>query len=97
MGRASRRRPARLAAKLLQIRRALDLSQAQMVVRLDEPELTANHISKFERGAHDPPVVVLLAYARRGLGDGALLELLIDDELELPPEIPARRTSRRIR
>lgn len=31
MGRASRRRPARLAAKLLQIRQALDLSQAQMV------------------------------------------------------------------
>lgn len=92
MGGAPRRKPTRLAEKMFHIRRALDLSQAQMAIRLAEPELTANHISKFELGAHEPSLPVLLAYARRCLGSGAYLELLIDDEMELPPRLLVRRS-----
>lgn len=87
MGKARRRKPDRLAEKLLTIRRCLGLSQSQMLARLgDEMELTANHISKFELGRHEPSLPVVLSYARVA---GVWVDVLIDDELELPAKLPS--------
>lgn len=87
MGRATRPRPARLAAKLKQIRLALNLSQEGMVERLaySQTTLVASQISEFENDKREPPVVVLLHYARAA---GIALEILIDDKLSLPEELP---------
>lgn len=62
MGHA-RRRPKRLAEKLLQIREALGVSQLQMVERLGV-EMPHANISKYERDKAEPPISVLLTYAR---------------------------------
>ncbi len=51
MGRYSRQKPARLAEKLLQIRKALGLSQNEMIRRLGlEDVLTQSRISGYELG-----------------------------------------------
>ena len=82
MGRASRTKPARLAEKLLQIRTALGLSQNEMISRLGlTEELLREEISAFERGVREPPLPVLLRYARTA---GVYVDVLIDDELDLP-------------
>jgi transcriptional regulator with XRE-family HTH domain len=83
MGRYQRPRPIRLAAKLLHIRRSLGLSQRQMMERLDyqQSPVFAGHISQFEQGKREPPLPLLLRYARvAGVG----LEALVDDDLDLP-------------
>lgn len=86
MGRSHRPRPIRLAAKLLQIRRRLGLSQQQMLERLDykRSPLFVGHISQFEQGKREPPLPLLLRYAR--VAD-VNLEVLVDDELNLPEAI----------
>lgn len=83
MGRAQRPRPTRLAAKLLQIRRSLGLSQQQMLERLSyrRSTLVVGHISDFERNTREPPLPLLLKYARVA---GVPLEVIVDDELDLP-------------
>jgi transcriptional regulator with XRE-family HTH domain len=81
MGRSSRPKPERLALKLLSIREALNISQAEMVNRLDYPRIHPAHISGYERGEREPPLPVLLRYARLA---GISTDLLIDDELDLP-------------
>jgi transcriptional regulator with XRE-family HTH domain len=87
MGSASRVRPERLAEKLSAIRRALGLSQSEMLGRLGYAgELTANHISKFELGVREPSLPVLLAYARAA---GVWMDVLVDDELDLPANLPS--------
>lgn len=90
MGRARRPKPSRLAGKLLQIRQALDLTQEGMVRRLnyDKSPLVASQVSEFERGLREPPVQVLLHYARAA---GVPMELLVDDALDLPGMLPPPR------
>jgi transcriptional regulator with XRE-family HTH domain len=92
MGKAARQRPARLAEKLVAIRTALKLSQNGMVRRLGlEGRLLREDISRFERGVGgEPPLNILLRYARAisTTGRGEFLEVLIDDELDLPEEMP---------
>lgn len=75
----SRPRPKHLAAKLLQIRRDLGISQTEMVKRLGV-ELPYNNISKYERDINEPPLMVLLAYSRVS---GIPLPNIIDDDLDL--------------
>lgn len=95
MGRASRPRPQRLASKLLQIRTALGLSQNGLIKRLGFGEdLTQDYISAYERGIREPPLLVLLQYARMS---NVLVEVLIDDELDLPDRIPPKSRSEGIR
>jgi transcriptional regulator with XRE-family HTH domain len=91
MGRAQRPTPTRLAGKLLQIRTRLDLSQSQMLRTLGDTgtKLHAPHISEYESGKREPPLVVLLQYARAA---GVPVEILIDDEKDLPEQLPARET-----
>jgi transcriptional regulator with XRE-family HTH domain len=89
MGRAARPKPIYLGEKLLHIRLALGLSQDGMVVRLSASEtLTSASISAYELGQREPPLIVLLEYARLA---NVYLDALADDYLELPKEIPSRR------
>jgi transcriptional regulator with XRE-family HTH domain len=94
MGKSSRSRPRRLAEKLLQIRKALDLSQDDMVRSLGMVgEIDRNYVSKFERGTHEPNLLVLLQYAQVA---GVCVDVLIDDQQDLPtrlPTIPVHRRS----
>ena len=88
-----RPKPLRLAEKLLTIRNALGLSQTEMLSRLGVEDLIAYHsISKYELGLREPPLVILLQYARAA---GVSMETLADDELDLPDKLPGKpKTSR---
>ena len=101
MGRASRPKPTYLAEKLIQIRAMLGLSQNELISRLGSTEeLIREDVSAFERGIREPPLPILLKYARLA---GVYVDVLIDDELALPEKLPAtskqkmglRRTRRR--
>ena len=89
MGRANRPKPARLPAKLTQIRVALGLTQEQMIERLDysASPLYPSYISGFETGEREPPLLVLLAYAHCA---GISTDVLIDDKLNLPNKLTSR-------
>jgi transcriptional regulator with XRE-family HTH domain len=88
MGVRPRQKPKRLAEKLLAIRTALGLSQAQMVKRLDaEGMIVPGQISEFETGKREPSLIVLLQYARSA---GICVDALIDDDLDLPTKLPAK-------
>lgn len=87
MGRGARPRPERLAKKLIQIREALGLSQNGMIRHLGfEDSVTQDYISAYERGVREPPLPVLLEYARAA---GVWVDVLIDDELDLPSKLPS--------
>jgi transcriptional regulator with XRE-family HTH domain len=88
MGTKPRQRPQRLGEKLLAIRNALGLSQSQMVKRLDVDGIVASQISEFETGKREPSLIVVLQYAR--LAD-ICADVLIDDKLDLPDKLPAKR------
>jgi transcriptional regulator with XRE-family HTH domain len=88
MGGAARIKPKRLAEKLLQVRLALGLSQTEMLKRLGFDGVIAYHrISNYERGTGEPPLPILLAYARLA---GVSTDVLIDDDLDLPARLPKR-------
>jgi transcriptional regulator with XRE-family HTH domain len=87
-----RKKPARLAEKLLTIRQRLNLSQDGIIRRLGlELEIERDYVSKYERGILEPTLNVLLAYARAisTTGHGEFLETLIDDKQGLPVKLPA--------
>ena len=87
-----RKKPARLAEKLLTIRQRLNLSQDGIIRRLGlELEIERDYVSKYERGILEPTLNVLLAYARSisTTGQGEFLETLIDDKQDLPVKLPA--------
>ena len=87
MGIRPRQRPERLAEKLLAIRAALGLSQAQMVKRLDAEEMIVpGQVSEFETGKREPSLPLLLRYARLA---GVWMDVLVDDELDLPARLPS--------
>jgi transcriptional regulator with XRE-family HTH domain len=91
MGSAARRKPARLAGKLLQIRQSMGLSQNGLIRRMGlADELTQAEISMFERGLRVPSLPVLLEYARAA---NVYLEALVADELDLPAQLPAEQKS----
>lgn len=82
MSRKSRLRVKNLPGKLRKIRQALNLSQGGMLQLLDFEELTDRSIiSGYERGEREPPLPVVLRYARVA---GVSVDCLIDDELDLP-------------
>jgi len=93
MGRATREKSLRLAEKILQIRLALGLSQTGMLERLGIGEKGyRNYISDFENGKREPPLPVLLKYARLV---GISTDVLIDDELDLPKRMSVAVKKRR--
>jgi len=91
MGRAMREKPGRLAEKLLQIRQALQLSQNGMLERLGISKTSYRHyISDFENDVREPTLLVLLKYARAA---NIWVDVLIDDSLDLPKELPSPKKS----
>jgi transcriptional regulator with XRE-family HTH domain len=87
MGTRARRRPARLAEKLLQIRTAFGLSQNELINNLGlTGELIREEVSDFERDVREPSLPILSAYARAA---GVWLDVLVDDDLDLPDKLPS--------
>ncbi len=85
MGTKPRSRPERLPEKLLQIRTALGLSQSEMHSRLGiEYLISFKEISKYELGTREPTQIILLQYSRVAR---IHMEVLADDELELPARL----------
>lgn len=88
MGRRARYIPERLPEKLIQIRKALGLTQQEMLERLELPEeILQTSISQYERGKIEPPIFVLLRYADLA---NVWLEVLLRNELNLPDRIPTK-------
>ncbi len=92
---SARPRPERLAEKLLQIRLALGLSQTEIWKRLGvEDQIDYTTISKYELDKNEPPLTVLLQYARLA---NVYMEALVDDALDLPEKLPSPTKSEGVR
>ncbi len=86
MKNATRTKPTRLGEKLQHIRTALGLSQTEILERLGFSEvLFRSNISQYELGAREPPLLILLAYAEVA---GVWVDVLINDDLDLPAQLP---------
>jgi len=95
MGTKPRIKPERLAEKLVQIRLALELSQTEMWRYLGVEDLiVVKQISAYELGKREPPLIILLQYARAA---NVSTDVLIDDELDLPARLPSPTKSEGIR
>jgi transcriptional regulator with XRE-family HTH domain len=82
-----RAKQAHLHKKLLRIRKALRLSQNEMLQRLGlEEPFSRQNISDYENGKLEPPLFVLLKYAQIA---GVCTDVLIDDTLKMPQKIPS--------
>jgi transcriptional regulator with XRE-family HTH domain len=82
----ARPKPEHLADKLRQIRDALGISQSDLHRLLGVDDfIPFRKISDYELGKREPPLVVLLEYARVA---GIHMEALVSDKLELPRKLP---------
>lgn len=82
----ARPRPKKLAYKLKQIRLALGLSQTEMYRQLGvEDQIPYTRISKYELDENEPPLLILLQYARVA---GLHMEDIVDDRVDLPAKLP---------
>lgn len=85
------RKPVRLGEKLLRIRKEFQLSQNGILRRLGlEGELTQAEWSAYERSVRVPSLPVVLMIADLA---GVWMDVLVNDDLDLPEEIPARPKS----
>jgi transcriptional regulator with XRE-family HTH domain len=50
-------------------------------------KLNRDDISKYERGVREPSLIVILRYARVA---GVCLDVLVDDDLDLPAKLPSK-------
>ena len=96
MGHGKRPRPKRLGEKLRSLREALGVTQDEMARRLrdlgGDQTLHSGYIADYENsGSREPSLLSLLAYSK---ASGVPVNLLIDDDLELPPA--SKRRSRRL-
>jgi transcriptional regulator with XRE-family HTH domain len=82
MGRASRHKPTKLAKKLQKIKEHSGLSMSELIDRIGSEDipLYKADISKYENDTREPPLVILLRYARLVK---VSVDLLIDDEQDL--------------
>ena len=84
---APRPKPERLAEKLLAIRTMLGVSQPELHRRLGVEHFIDYHIiSRYEQGKREPPLMILLEYARIA---NVYVDVLIDDRLDLPNNLPS--------
>jgi len=81
MAKVPRPKPLRLAEKLREIRQHLNLSQNELLSALGMTDYSRSVISSYELGTKEPPLPVLLKYARLA---GISTDILIDDEMKLP-------------
>lgn len=92
MARIPRLKSERLPEKLLCVRLALGLSQNEMLYRLElADKLSRTSISAYELGTGEPPLPVLLRYARLV---NVSTDVLIDDEVDLPKKLPGKRKAK---
>ena len=75
-----RRKPKKLARKLLTIRHKLGVSQTEMA-KLLKLKISYTAVSAYELGTREPDLLTLLQYARLA---GVAVDALIDDKLDLP-------------
>ncbi len=95
MGARPRLRQKRLPEKLRAIREALGLSQTGMLKHLGAEDLIEyNRISEFESGKGEPPLIIILQYARVA---NVWADVLIDDELDLPAKLPSAKKHEGVR
>ena len=96
MGSAKRMRPKRLGEKLRSIRNYLDCSMTDMANRLSTDEYTVGRaiISLYESNDREPSLFVLLRYARIV---GITIDVLADDELNLPESLLTGKKSEKIK
>lgn len=88
MGKGKRERPVQLGRKLSVIRKKLGLSQNGMLRHLGlQDKLSREEISAYERGVREPTLITLLKYAHAA---GVYVDVLIDDEMDLPKDIPSK-------
>ncbi|HVG28450.1 MAG TPA: helix-turn-helix transcriptional regulator [Pyrinomonadaceae bacterium] len=88
-------RPERLAEKLRKIRLALGLSLSEMLRALEvEERIAGSQISEYETGRREPPLPILLQYARAA---NVYIDALVDGELDLPDRIPSAKKSEGVR
>jgi transcriptional regulator with XRE-family HTH domain len=83
-----RPQPDRLAEKLRQLRSQLGYTLEEMAQALSQVKKSPpnkSHIHRFEAGIREPSLLVLLEYSRVV---GITLEVLVDDELDLPKKLP---------
>ena len=86
MGKFPRPKPDRFTEKLIQIRKSLGLSQDGMLNILGMGKThDRSSISSYERGMSEPPLPILLQYARLA---GVCLDHIVDDEFDLPKSLP---------
>ena|SRR5438045_891832 len=93
MGTKPRYRPKRLAEKLAHIRKSLGLSQSEIVRLLDLDNLDNCRISEYERNIREPSLITLLAYSYLV---GIMIDDLVDDNVDLPPQMIIKRNRKRI-
>jgi transcriptional regulator with XRE-family HTH domain len=82
MGRVRRNKPLKLSEKLLAIRKRLQMSQTEMARAL-ELKVHYSAVSNFELGTREPDLLIVLRYARLA---GISVEMIIDDQMNLPEE-----------
>jgi transcriptional regulator with XRE-family HTH domain len=93
MGRAARLRSERLAEKLRQVRIALGLSQNELIRQLGlEEVIYQSNVSGYESGEREPPLPILLRYAEAA---GVCLDILANDDLDLPARLPGKPKHKR--
>lgn len=71
-----------------QIREKLSVSQGELVLRLqleEDGSISRSSTPEYELGLKEPPLPVLLKYARLA---NVIVDVLIDDNLNLPEQIP---------
>ena len=83
MGRARRVSPNLLGEKLFTIRGQLDLPHEGLIEGLECPKIPLHpaSISTYESGKREPPLPILLRYARLGK---ITMEALVEGSIELP-------------
>jgi transcriptional regulator with XRE-family HTH domain len=95
MGKAPGYKPLHLGQKIVEARRKLGLSQNGLIRHLGlTEELFQGDISAFELGNRIPDLRTLLLLAN---AVGVYVDVLIDDELDLPEELPAKPKSEGIK
>jgi transcriptional regulator with XRE-family HTH domain len=95
MGTYPRLKQERLPEKLRAIRDALALSQTEMLRRLGVEDLIEyNRISEFETGKREPPLRILLQYARVA---NVWMDVIVDDNLDLPARLPSAKKHEGVR
>jgi transcriptional regulator with XRE-family HTH domain len=61
-----------------------------VALKLDK-KVFASAVSGYELGTREPSLPVLLKYARLA---GVSMDVLVDDELDLPARLPSRRRAK---